>query len=402
MSMNSIPYSERVHIGIFGRRNAGKSSIMNRILNQDLSVVSDKLGTTTDPVSKAMELLPLGAVVLIDTPGLDDDGDLGQLRIEKSRQIFRKIDIAILVLDGNVEIGEIEKRFIAEVEKKQLPLIIAVNKCDKLSDYERKDWEKKLQKYTFIFVSAKTGNGIEKLKNCIAGCNAKGTNRHLVGDLLDEGDIVVLVVPIDSGAPKGRLILPQQQTIRDALEVGAVPVVTRDSELEKTLSFLAKKPKAVITDSQVFKSVSHVVADDIYLTSFSILMSRFKGDLKWQVEGVKALDSLQDGDKILVAEGCTHHRQCEDIGSVKIPGWVDNYTGKKLEYEFTSGGSFPEKINQFSLIIHCGGCTLNDKEMGYRIQIAKENNIPITNYGVLISYINGILHRSLEIFKSNI
>lgn len=398
MSMNSIPYSERVHIGIFGRRNVGKSSIMNRILNQELAVVSAQLGTTTDPVSKAMELLPLGAVVLIDTPGLDDNGELGQLRIDKSRQVFRKIDIALLVLDGNVEIGEIEQRFVEEVEKKQLPLIIAINKCDSFNDSERTEWEKKLQKYTIVFVSAKTGQGVGELKDCIAGCNVKSTERRLVGDLLNEGDIVVLVVPIDGGAPKGRLILPQQQTIRDALEAGAIPVVTRALELKKTLSLLLQQPKAVITDSQVFKTVSQIVPDNIFLTSFSILMSRFKGDLQWQVEGARALDSLQDGDKILVAEGCTHHRQCEDIGSVKIPGWVDDYTGKKLEYEFTSGGSFPENIDEFSLIIHCGGCTLNEKEMGYRIQKAKENNVPITNYGVLISYINGILHRSLEIF----
>lgn len=399
MSMNSIPYSERVHIGIFGRRNAGKSSIMNRILNQELAVVSDKPGTTTDPVRKAMELLPLGAAVIIDTPGLDDNGELGRLRIDKSQQVFRKIDIVLLVLDGSAEMGEMEKSFIEEVEERRLPLVIAVNKQDKLTDFEITEWEKKLQKYTVVFVSAKTSDGVENLKNSIAGCDVKSNGRRLVGDLLDEGDIVVLVVPIDGSAPKGRLILPQQQTIRDALEAGAIPVVTRDTELEKTLSLLLQRPKAVITDSQVFKTVSRIVPENIFLTSFSILMSRYKGDLQWQVEGARALDSLQDGDKILVAEGCTHHRQCEDIGSVKIPGWVDNYTGKKLEYEFTSGGSFPENIKEFSLIIHCGGCTLNDKEMGYRIQKAKENNVPVTNYGVIISYINGILQRSLEIFN---
>lgn len=397
--MNNTPASERVHIGIFGIRNAGKSSLMNAVTNQDLSVVSEQKGTTTDPVSKAMELLPLGPVVFVDTPGLDDEGELGRIRTKKSRDIFRRTDIVLMVFDGNIPPIELEHMFLKEVHEKNLPLLLAVNKCERLTKQEKKTWREHFPNELLLFVSAVTGEGIQELKERLASLKPKEDAKRLIGDLLKEGEIAVLVVPIDSAAPKGRLILPQQQTIRDLLETGAIPVVTRETELRQTLSKLAQKPRVVITDSQAFQTVAKDTPKDIYLTSFSILMARYKGDLEWQTEGAKTLDALQDGDKILIAEGCTHHRQCEDIGTVKIPKWIETYTGKKLEYVFTSGGHFPDDLAGYALVVHCGGCTLNEKEMKYRIHKAQGQKVPITNYGVLISYMNGILERSLEIFQ---
>ncbi len=402
MSMNAAPASERVHIGLFGIRNAGKSSLMNALTGQSLSIVSEKKGTTTDPVKKAMELLPLGPVVFVDTPGLDDEGELGELRTEKSRDIFRKTDIVVMVLDGTAEPGNFERMFLEEVREKQLPLVLAVNKCEELEESAKEIWRQRFPKEQLLFVSAKTGEGIWSLKEWLAAQKPDDFEKRLIGDLLNAGDLVVLVVPIDSAAPKGRLILPQQQTIRDILEAGAIPVVTRDKELPQALSGLAKKPKAVITDSQAFKRVAEIVPKDIYLTSFSILMARYKGDLEWQAEGAGALDNIKDGDRILIAEGCTHHRQCEDIGTVKLPRWIEAYTGRKPEFVFTSGGQFPEDLGGYALIVHCGGCTLNEKEMKYRIGRAREQQAPITNYGILISYMHGILDRSLEIFQDKI
>lgn len=417
MSMNDTPASERVHIGLFGIRNAGKSSLMNALTGQNLSIVSEKKGTTTDPVKKAMELLPLGPVVFIDTPGLDDEGTLGELRKEKSLNVFRKTDIVLLVLDGDMApdiasscvtspddifLNDIELTFLKQVREKALPLVIVVNKCEKLDKNAREAWRQRVPdilKEQLLFVSAKTGEGIWELKERLAAQKPETSEKRLIGDLLAEGDLAVLVVPIDSAAPKGRLILPQQQVIRDILETGAIPIVTRDTELPLALARLAVRPKVIITDSQAFKRVAAETPEDIYLTSFSILMARYKGDLEWQTEGSKALDKIKDGDRILIAEGCTHHRQCEDIGTVKLPRWIEGCTKKKPEFVFANGGQFPEDLSEYALIVHCGGCTLNEKEMNYRIDRAKAQNVPITNYGVLIAYIHGILERSLEFFK---
>ncbi len=390
-SMNETPKGERLHIGIFGLRNAGKSSVINALTKQELAIVSEIKGTTTDPVQKAMEILPIGPVVIIDTPGLDDVGELGEKRIEKAYQVLRKTDIALIVTDSADELTDAEKKIIDEIEKRGIKYIIVYNKIDILKARNCSDSE--------ICVSAKTGEGIKELTERIAELAGKGAEeKYIAADLVEPGDTAVLVVPIDSAAPKGRLILPQQQTIRDLLERGAICTVCRDNELERTFESLAKRPKIVITDSQAFKKVSEVTPEDVWLTSFSILFARYKGELKTLVQGVSAIEGLCEGDRILISEGCTHHRQCEDIGTVKIPGWLCGYTGKKFNFEFTSGGEFPKDLSGYKAVIHCGGCMLNEKEMKYRITTAKNQGVPIVNYGILIAYLNGILKRSLQPF----
>ena len=393
MSLNSTPSADRVHIGIFGRRNAGKSSIINAITGQNLAIVSDTKGTTTDPVLKAMELLPLGPVVLIDTPGLDDEGALGKLRIEKAYQVLNKTDIALLVVDSSVGMTEEDKKILAKIRDKNIPYLVVYNKCDILpkmnstTDYA-------------ISVSASAGTHIHELKERIAALAPQSTDSPpIVRDLLKPNDFVILVVPIDASAPKGRLILPQQQTIRDILEAGAISIVVKDSELKETLTALGKNPALVITDSQAFKEVSKVVPETIPLTSFSILFARHKGDLGTVANGAHAIEKLKDGDRILISEGCTHHRQCEDIGTVKIPRLLTKYTGKDLHFSFTSGVEFPSDLSKYQLIIHCGGCTLNEREMKYRLRCAKDQEVPITNYGTAIAHMNGILKRSLKPFN---
>lgn len=398
MSLNATPNGERVHIGFFGRRNAGKSSIMNSFTGQNMSIVSDTPGTTTDPVSKAMELLPLGPVMLIDTPGFDDDGEVGKLRVERAYEVLRKIDIAVIIISADDEISDYEMNFIKELDERNLPYIICINKIDIVNDVN------KTNNYNFknvLYVSAKTGEGIHELKEKVAGLGISKSEKFLISDLLNKGDTVVLVIPIDDAAPKGRLILPQQQVLRDVLEAGCSAVVTRETELADTLDKLKNKPKVVVTDSQAFKVVSEIVPDDVELTSFSILMSRYKGDLKWQLEGAYKLDSLKDGANVLISEGCTHHRQCGDIGTIKLPNWINNYTGRKINYSFTSGGEYPDDISKYDLIVHCGGCMLNSQEMKYRIEKARENHIPITNYGILIAYMNGIVKRSLHLLTTH-
>ncbi len=390
MSLNETPMANRVHISLFGKRNAGKSSLINAMTGQSLAIVSDVAGTTTDPVLKAMELLPVGPVVIIDTPGLDDVGELGLMRVQKAYQILNKTDIALVVIDGTVGITAEDEKIIDRIKAKNIPYLIIKNKADLYEQAEE-------QEENSISVSAATGQNIYELKEKIGRLAPKeDENRKIVSDILQTGDFVVLVVPIDSAAPKGRLILPQQQTIRDVLEAGAAAIVTRDAELEDTLAKLGKKPRLVITDSQVFGTVSKIVPGDVELTSFSILMARYKGDLEANVTGARALKSLQDGDKVLISEGCTHHRQCEDIGTVKLPRWIQEFTGKKLEFIFTSGTEFPVDLSDYALIIHCGGCTLNEREMKYRLKCAQDQNIPMTNYGICIAYINGILERSIQ------
>ena len=389
MSLNDTPMANRIHIGIFGKRNAGKSSIINAMTGQSLAIVSDVAGTTTDPVLKTMELLPLGPVVIIDTPGLDDVGELGLMRVQKAYQILNKTDIALVVVDGTVGITAEDERIIERIKLKNIPYLIVKNKMDLCEKAEEED--------NIIFVSATTGKNIHELKERIGRLAPReDKSRRIVGDILQQGDFVVLVVPIDSAAPKGRLILPQQQTIRDVLEAGAAAIVTRDHELADTLKNLGKKPRLVITDSQVFGTVSKIVPDDVELTSFSILMARYKGDLEANVKGARALEHLKDGDKVLISEGCTHHRQCEDIGTVKLPRWIQEYTGKKLEFCFTSGTEFPLDLSEYALIVHCGGCTLNEREMKYRLKCAEDQHIPMTNYGICIAYLNGILERSIR------
>lgn len=391
MGLNDTPKSDRIHICIFGKRNAGKSSIINAITSQNLAVVSKVKGTTTDPVQKAMELLPLGPVMIIDTPGIDDEGELGKMRVEKSYQVLNKTDIALLVVDGNVGLTQCDKDLIEEIKKRKLPYLIILNKSDEVCN--RYDIENS------IWVSAETKENIWELKERISKLVPnENMTLKIIGDLLDPEDIVVLVVPIDSAAPKGRLILPQQQTIRDVLEAGAISVVTRDTELSQTLKALGKKPKIVVTDSQAFGKVKNDVPEDILLTSFSILFARYKGDLAEQIKAVKAIDSLKDGDYVLISEGCSHHRQCDDIGTVKIPRWLKEHSGKKINYEFSSGTEFPRNLSKYKAVIHCGGCTLNEKEMKHRIAVAKEQNVPITNYGIFIAYTQGILKRSLQAF----
>lgn len=389
MSLNETPLANRIHIGIFGKRNAGKSSIINAMTGQNLAIVSDVAGTTTDPVLKAMELLPLGPVVMIDTPGLDDVGELGLMRVQKAYQILNKTDIALIVVDGTVGITAEDEKIIERIRSKQIPYLIVKNKMDLCERAEEEE--------NTIFVSAATGKNIYELKELIGKlASREEESRKIVSDILQTNDFVVLVVPIDSAAPKGRLILPQQQTIRDVLEAGAAAIVTRDNELTETLQNLGKKPRLVITDSQVFRTVSGIVPDDVELTSFSILMARYKGDLEINVKGARALEHLKDGDKVLISEGCTHHRQCEDIGTVKLPRWIQEYTGKKLEFQFTSGTEFPIDLSEYALIVHCGGCTLNEREMKYRLKCAEDQNIPMTNYGICIAYLNGILERSIR------
>ena len=391
MVLNYTHKSDRIKIGFFGKRNAGKSSIINAITSQNLAVVSKVKGTTTDPVQKAMELLPLGPVMIIDTPGIDDEGELGKMRVEKSYQVLNKTDIALLVVDGNVGLTQCDKDLIEEIKKRKLPYLIILNKSDEVCN--RYDIENS------IWVSAETKENIWELKERISKLVPnENMTLKIIGDLLDPEDIVVLVVPIDSAAPKGRLILPQQQTIRDVLEAGAISVVTRDTELSQTLKALGKKPKIVVTDSQAFGKVKNDVPEDILLTSFSILFARYKGDLAEQIKAVKAIDSLKDGDYVLISEGCSHHRQCDDIGTVKIPRWLKEHSGKKINYEFSSGTEFPRDLSKYKAVIHCGGCTLNEKEMKHRIAVAKEQNVPITNYGIFIAYTQGILKRSLQAF----
>lgn len=390
MGMNSTPSAERVHIGIFGKRNAGKSSVINALTGQSLAIVSDVKGTTTDPVSKAMELLPLGPVVMIDTPGIDDEGELGSLRVKKSYQVLNKTDIAVLVVDGTEGMTEEDETLLQRIRKKQIPWVVVFNKMD-LAEITLPEGE------NYIAVSSKTGEHIWEMKELIARqVPDENQGRRIVSDLLEPSDFVVLVVPIDKAAPKGRLILPQQQTIRDILEANAVSIVVKENELKDTLACLGKKPKLVITDSQAFRQVAEDTPEDIRLTSFSILFARYKGELEPFVEGVKALEKLEDGDKILISEGCTHHRQCDDIGTVKLPRWIREYTGKEPEFSFTSGVEFPEDLSPYKMIVHCGGCTLNAREMRYRIACATDAGIPIVNYGILIAYMNGILKRSLD------
>lgn len=391
MGLNNTPMAERIHIGIFGRRNAGKSSIINAMTGQNLAIVSDVAGTTTDPVLKAMELLPLGPVVIIDTPGLDDEGELGKLRVQKAYQVLNKTDIAVVVIDGSVGRTAADAAILERIREKNIPYIIVKNKSDLQAAEQDEENE--------ISVSAKTGQNIYELKERIAALVPReDMTRKIVGDLLEPNDLAVLVVPIDSAAPKGRLILPQQQTIRDILEAGAVSVVTRDHELKETLASIGRKPRLVITDSQIFGRVSKEVPADIQLTSFSILMARYKGDLEPNVKGARALEQLQDGDTVLISEGCTHHRQCEDIGTVKLPRWIREHTGKDLQFAFTSGTEFPLDLSPYKLIVHCGGCMLNEREMKYRLKCAEDQGVPMTNYGICIAYINGILERSLAPF----
>lgn len=391
MSLNDTPSAERLHIGIFGKRNAGKSSIINAITGQDLAIVSEIKGTTTDPVYKAMELLPLGPVVMIDTPGLDDEGELGAMRVRKSYQVLNKTDIALVITDAADGVGAAEKALLARIRQKGIPYLIVYNKSDAgvqpvLSEES-------------ISVSAKTGENIHALKERIGRLIPQGdSGKRIVGDLLSPSDIAVLVAPVDSAAPKGRLILPQQQTIRDILDASAIAAVTKETELAETLAALGKPPRMVITDSQAFGIVSKLVPDEIPLTSFSILFSRYKGNLAAAVRGAKAVDSLKDGDSVLICEGCTHHRQCEDIGTVKMPAWIKKHTGKELAFHFTSGTEFPDDLSPYRLIVHCGGCTLNEREMQYRIKCAADSGVPMTNYGTMIAYIHGILARSVALF----
>ena len=400
MGMNQTPSSERVHIGLFGKRNAGKSSVINAVTNQDIAIVSAVRGTTTDPVYKSMELLPLGPVMLIDTPGLDDKGELGALRVQKGLDVLRKTDIALLIVDGTAGMSPEDERMEEELKKRGLPYLVVFNKWDlvqeKSAGEENSGAEPEDERH--IRVSARTGEGIQELKERLARMVPAGKEQRLVGDLLEPQDLVVLVVPIDKAAPKGRLILPQQQTIRDVLESGAVSVVVREKELKETLKKLGTKPKLVITDSQVFGLVDRDTPEDILLTSFSILFARYKGNLAQAVRGAGALESLRDGDKILISEGCTHHRQCDDIGTVKLPRWIENYTGKKPEFVFTSGTGFERNLKEYHMIVHCGGCMLNEQEMQYRLKMAENQGVPMTNYGILIAYMKGILERSLQPF----
>lgn len=391
MSMNNTPSGERLHIGFFGCRNAGKSSVVNAVTGQDIALVSDVAGTTTDPVTKTMELLPLGPVVIIDTPGIDDVGGLGEMRVARTRRVLNKTDCAVLVADITQGLNESDKELIRLFKEKEIPYVIAMNKCDLADTSELPE--------DAIAVSALKGVNIYELKERIASAAKTQENeKRLIGDLVHEGDFVVLVVPIDSAAPKGRLILPQQMTIRDLLEAGCTSVVCRESELEHTLANVGKKPALVVTDSQAFAYVSKAVPQDITLTSFSILMARYKGFLDGAVKGASAIGKLRSGDKVLISEGCTHHRQCGDIGTEKLPRWLKDFTGAELELSFSSGTGFPENLSDYKLVIHCGGCMLNEREMVYRMKCAEDAGVPMTNYGTAISYMNGILHRTLAPF----
>ncbi len=402
MSLNSTPSSERIHIGIFGKRNAGKSSLINAMTGQNSAVVSEVPGTTTDPVSKAMELQPLGPVVIIDTPGMDDIGNLGRLRVQKTYQVLNKADIALLIIDVDAGITKEDGMVLQRIREKKIPYLVVLNKIDSARCmYLSAQMEAYgLTDENCIRVSTRTGHNIYELKEKVAHLIPETKEKKkIISDLLQPGDVVVLVVPVDSGAPKGRLILPQQQTIRDIIDIGAVAVVVKDTQLEQTLDKMRGCPKLVITDSQIFRNVSSIVPEYIPLTSFSILFARYKGWLDVTVKGTEKLWSLKDGDKVLISEGCTHHRQCEDIGTVKIPSWIREFTGADVEFVFTSGQEFPTDLSKYAMIIHCGGCTLTDREMKYRLKCAQDQNVPITNYGMCIAYVNGILERSLQIFK---
>ena len=382
--LNQTPSGERIHIGIFGRRNAGKSALINALTGQKLAIVSDVAGTTTDPVSKAMELLPLGHVMITDTPGLDDVGELGEMRVEKTRGVLAKTDIAIIVVDATRTISEYERELLDDVKARNLPYVTVYNKCD-LAEVRDED---------AICVSAALGTGIDALKEKLASFVKKEPEQRLIGDLVSRGDVVILVTPIDASAPKGRLILPQQQVIRDLLEAGAMPIVCRETELEAALKSV--KAKMVVTDSQVFGMVSKLVPENLPLTSFSMLMARYKGNFAQAVKGAAALDTIKAGDKILISEGCTHHRQCEDIGTVKLPMWIRKHTGVEPEFVFTSGTEFPSDLSGFKLVIHCGGCTLNGRELAHRFALAGRADLPITNYGVAIAHMHGILSRAAK------
>lgn len=402
MGMNDTPSGERVHIGFFGRRNVGKSSLVNCVTGQELSVVSDVRGTTTDPVYKAMELLPMGPVMIMDTPGFDDEGSLGELRVKKTRQILHKTDVAVLVVDVPEGMKQCDIQLLELFREKEIPYLVVVNKSDLIKE---KEWKMTVpdevcrESWNPVYVSARRGENIYELKEKIAALSGReDRSRRLVADLVRPMDKIILVVPIDSAAPKGRLILPQQQTIRDLLEAGAVSLVVRESELADTLQELGCRPNMVITDSQVFEEVSSVVPDDVWLTSFSILMARYKGFLAAAVQGVTAIDRLGDQDRILIAEGCTHHRQCDDIGTVKIPRLLKKYTGKELVIETSSGMGFPEDLSSYALVIHCGGCMLNEREVRWRMKCAQQEGVPITNYGIAIAHMKGILARSVEVF----
>lgn len=401
MGMNQTPASERVHISFFGKRNAGKSSVINAVTGQDLAIVSSVMGTTTDPVYKSMELLPLGPVVVIDTPGIDDEGELGALRVRKSYQVLNKTDIAILVVDSTTGKGEEEFALLHKFHEKHIPYLVVYNKIDLLSVEEIKNLAMSVRAGE-VLASAADGMNIQELKEKIATLKPEDTHQYpLIQDLIEPLDLVILVVPIDKAAPKGRLILPQQQTIRDILERGALSLVVRDTELKSTLDhFLTQGvcPKLVVTDSQAFARVSKDVPENITLTSFSILFARYKGELETQLKGVAALSSIEDGDHILIAEGCTHHRQCGDIGTCKMPEWIRNYTGKEPVFEFTSGTEFPDDVSSYKMVVHCGGCMLNEREMKYRIACCQDQGVPITNYGILIAQVTGILKRSLGPF----
>ncbi len=407
MSLNNVPSSERTHIGIFGKRNVGKSSVINAITGQSLAIVSDIKGTTTDPVLKSMELLPLGPVVLIDTPGLDDEGDLGHLRIQKAYQILNKTDIALLVIDSTAGMTAEDYQILDRIRAKNIPYLIVFNKADLAPDADTSDTDTSnadtsdtADAANVIWVSAVTGLHIQELKERLATLLPdEDSGKTILGDLIRPSDFIVLVVPIDKAAPKGRLILPQQQTIRDILDHNAISIVVKETDLKHTLETLGKKPALVITDSQVFDKAAADTPSNIPLTSFSILFARYKGNLKTLVDGARMLRHLENGDKILISEGCTHHRQCDDIGTVKLPRLIRNYTGKELEFEFTSGTEFPFSLEKYRLIVHCGGCMLNEREMKYRIRCAEDAGIPITNYGTAIACMKGILERSIEIFS---
>lgn len=390
MSLNDTPSANRIHIGFFGCRNAGKSSVVNAITGQELAVVSDVLGTTTDPVQKAMELLPLGPVMIIDTPGFDDVGELGEKRIQKTKQILNRTDIAVLVVDAQKGVAATDKQLLTLIQEKELPYLIIYNKSDLLENIPAKEEHS-------IYISALQKQGIQECKEKLAHqISTEDMTLQIVGDLLNPGDLAVLVIPIDSAAPKGRLILPQQQVIRDILEAGAAAVTVRNTELAQTLQKLESKVRMVITDSQAFEEVAAIVPKEIPLTSFSILMARFKGYLETAVKGIQAVDLLKDGDRILISEGCTHHRQCEDIGTVKLPNWLLKYTGKNLTFEWSSGREFKEDLSPYAMVIHCGGCMLNEREVKYRMKCAVDQGIPFTNYGIAIAYMKGILQRSIE------
>ena len=392
--MNQTPSGERVHIAFFGRRNVGKSSLVNAFTGQAIAIVSDVKGTTTDPVSKAMELLPLGPVQIIDTPGIDDEGALGELRVQKTRQVLGKTDLAIVVADASAPLTPAEEELLELIDRRKIPRLLVWNKCD-LLEHVPADTE------TAMWVSAEHNIHIHELKERTARLAAgQESDKVLIADLLQAGDGVVLVVPIDSAAPKGRLILPQQQTIRDALEAGALPMCCRPEELPAALALLGRPPRLVVTDSQAFAQVNRLVPEHIPLTSFSILMARYKGNLPLAVAGAVAVDGLKDGDKVLIAEGCTHHRQCDDIGTVKLPRWIRQHTGAEPEFHFTSGTQFPEDLSAYRLVIHCGGCMLNEREVQHRLSLAHSQGVPVTNYGVLIAYLNGILARTLAPFPA--